>query len=71
MTGFEHALIDIKRGGRWRRVAWHKGTFIYLTTVSFVGFDPFIAVYSAKEDKFAPWTPSRCDLLESDWDVAS
>ena len=69
--GFEHVLFDMKHvpkigtAGFWRRRGWKRNAFIYLATPS--GFESFIAVRT-DDGRIAPWTPSRCDLLEEDWE---
>lgn len=68
--GFEHVLFDMKHGpqigaGFWRRRGWKKNAFIFRTDEG--AMEPFIAVCTT-EGRRAPWTPSRCDLFEQDWE---
>lgn len=63
--GFSWALGAIKDGEHWRRSGWRPGSYVFLQGPA-TGFDGFIAIHT-HDDRRAPWTPSRCDLLENDW----
>lgn len=67
LMGFEHVLFDMKHGmnGLWRRKGWKANAFIFVADRS--GYESFIAVCT-DEGRRAPWTPSRCDLFEQDWE---
>lgn len=70
MTGFEYALPEIKLGIPWRRMAWKPGKAIVLHPGSSLHkLMPFIALMLPNGQR-APWTPTRCDLLERDWERA-
>jgi hypothetical protein len=67
LRGFEGALVGIKGHERWRRSGWRKGSYVYLEYGLRGQYESFIAVHT-HDGRFAPWTPSRCDLLERDWE---
>lgn len=67
MTGFEHALRELRLGITWRRAVWKKGKVIVLHPGTAAGMMSFIALL-LPGGGFAPWTPTRCDLLEQDWE---
>lgn len=65
--GFSGALLRIKQGEQWRRRRWKPNSFIFLQGAR-SGYTSFIAIHT-DDGLLAPWTPSRCDLLEPDWCV--
>lgn len=69
MTGFEHALPEIRRGIGWRRMTWKPGKHIGIYQPPAGDMMSFIAIIMP-DGSFAPWTPTRCDLLERDWERA-
>jgi hypothetical protein len=68
MTGFEHALIDLKRGGRWRRLSWQPGALIWqVPKEEPFGLVSFIAIEVEGGPHWGPWSPTHHDLLAEDW----
>lgn len=70
MTGFEHALKEIKCGVPWRRMAWKRGKAVVLYPAHSLHKTMSYIALMMPDGQRAPWTPTRCDLLESDWERA-
>lgn len=72
---FGAALHILKSGGQVRRPNWHEDRYIQLRPAEPEHPKPFksaVASYIELCDvrgSHAPWTPTRCDLLEEDWTI--
>lgn len=69
MTGFEHALPQIRHGVAWRRMAWKRDKWLVFVPAT-MEMKSFIALHytDGRLSPNAPWTPTRCDLMEMDWE---
>lgn len=68
---FPDALILLKSGEKVRRDSWKPGRYVWLWEPTLnLGHLSYIELVVLKpEMQRAPWTPSRCDLLEENWEI--
>jgi hypothetical protein len=64
-VSFEYALNRIKSGDSCLRRAWKHGKWIRLKVATAESMSYIALEYL--DGRSAPWTPTRCDLLENDW----
>jgi hypothetical protein len=71
--GFEHALWLVKAGHKVSREGWNRRNTKFLRlrppsngTVSYIEL-VYLPGERYPEGITAPWSPTRCDLLEDDW----
>jgi hypothetical protein len=81
MEGFDWALRMLKMGYRVRRAGWRDaanphGKWVELDQGDAGTMSHLVIRYPEGHPRYpggatAPWTPTRCDLLESDWMMAN
>lgn len=69
---FPSAMIEaMYYGARVRRDAWKPNKHIWIRPASDSSMSYPEIVYTDDTNRRAPWQPNRCDMLESDWQVAA
>lgn len=65
LSDFSDALRAIKAGATARNVAWKANKYIHLRPADSQSMSYLELVYT--DGRRAPWTPTRCDLLDAVW----
>lgn len=68
-TGFNDALVALKRGKKVTRKGWHKpGMFVQLQIPDLNSKMTACYLYITIEENYRmPWHPSQADMIEEDW----